>query len=261
MARDLYPPRNYPAPPTRRRRLLDGPRLSRTAGVFRRVLKLVPLARPGQVRTTSVNVRLIRRWRREHPALTQPGHQPDASFTVTCHATQALCGSRTATPRHMRHLRRSHNGGTVSTYRGNHVIGQKGADPQAATALRAPSRRGLRLPLATNAIAAETRWPALQAAGVHELFAVVLISYSLNVRKDEPLFCELVITAAQCPTGQVLFVGNSIANDVAGLMRTGMQACLVRPGRLRPGNRCQTARSSSGMSRSFPRSWRRDESR
>jgi hypothetical protein len=35
----------------------------------------------------------------------------------------------------------------------------------------------------TNATASETRWPALQA-GVHDLFAVALISYSLNVLVD-----------------------------------------------------------------------------
>jgi FMN phosphatase YigB (HAD superfamily) len=126
-------------------------------------------------------------------------------------------------------------GGTLSTSRENHVIGQKGVDPQAAAALHDLARLGLRLILATNATAAETRWPALQLAGVHELFQVALISYSLNVRKDEPLFYDLVITAAQCPASEVLFVGNSIANDVAGPMRAGMRACLVRPGALRPG--------------------------
>jgi FMN phosphatase YigB (HAD superfamily) len=84
-------------------------------------------------------------------------------------------------------------------------------------------------------LAAETRWPALQLAGVHELFAVGLVSYSLNVRKDSPLFYEFVITAAQCPASQVLFVGDSLVNDVAGPMRAGMQACLVRPEGLRPG--------------------------
>jgi len=72
-------------------------------------------------------------------------------------------------------------------------------------------------------------------AGVHELFAVGLVSYSLNVRKSEPLFYDLVVTAAQCPASEVLFVGDSITNDVAGPMRAGMQACLVRPGGLRPG--------------------------
>lgn len=126
-------------------------------------------------------------------------------------------------------------GSTISTDREDHVLGQKGVDPRAAAALHELAVLGLRLVLATNSTAAETRWPALQAAGVHELFAVGLISYSLNVSKDEPLFYELVITAAQCRADQVLFAGNSIPDDVAGPMRAGMQACLVRPGGLRTG--------------------------
>jgi FMN phosphatase YigB (HAD superfamily) len=126
-------------------------------------------------------------------------------------------------------------GGTISTEREDHVIGQKGVDPRAARALHELAGLGLRLLLATNATASETRWPALQMAGVHDLFKVALVSYSLNVRKDEALFYELVIAAAQCPASQVLFVGNSITNDVVGPMRAGMQACLVRPDGLRTG--------------------------
>lgn len=126
-------------------------------------------------------------------------------------------------------------GGTISTDREDHVIGQKGVDREAAAALHELADLGVRLLLATNANAAETRWPALQMAGVHELFAVGLISYSLNVRKDDPLFYDLVITAAQCQPPEILFVGDSIVNDVAGPMRAGMRACLVRPHGLRPG--------------------------
>jgi FMN phosphatase YigB (HAD superfamily) len=126
-------------------------------------------------------------------------------------------------------------GGTLSTGHEDHVLDQKGVEPRAAAALHEPAGLGLRLVLATNATAAETRWPALQMAGVHELFSVGLISYSLNVRKNDSLFYELVITAAQCPPHQVLLVGNSIPNDVTGPMQAGMQACLVRPDGLRPG--------------------------
>ncbi|GAA4234857.1 hypothetical protein GCM10022254_40740 [Actinomadura meridiana] len=126
-------------------------------------------------------------------------------------------------------------GGTISTDHEDRVLGQKRVEQRAAAALHELSRMGVRLLLASNALAPETRWPALQVAGVHELFAVGLISYSLNVAKDEPLFYDLVLTAARCPARDVLFVGNSIADDVAGPMRAGMQACLVRPGGLRPG--------------------------
>lgn len=126
-------------------------------------------------------------------------------------------------------------GGTISTGREDHVIGQKGVDPEAAAALHELAGLGIRLLLASNATAAETRWPALQVAGVHELFAVGLISYSLNVSKDDPLFYDLVITAAQCPPPEILFAGDSIAHDVAGPMQAGMHACLIRPHGLRPG--------------------------
>lgn len=126
-------------------------------------------------------------------------------------------------------------GGTISAAREDHLLVQKGVDPQAAAPLHQLAGLGLRLLLATNATAAETRWPALQAAGVHELFAVALISYSLNVRKDDPLFYDLVITAARCRAAEILFVGDRIDYDVDAPMRAGMQACLVRPDGLRPG--------------------------
>jgi hypothetical protein len=74
-------------------------------------------------------------------------------------------------------------GGTISTDREDHLIGQKAVDPEAAVALHELAGLGLRLILATNASAAETRWPTLQLAGVHELFAVGLVSYSLNVSR------------------------------------------------------------------------------
>jgi FMN phosphatase YigB (HAD superfamily) len=132
------------------------------------------------------------------------------------------------------------------------VIGQKGVDPLAAAALHELAGLGLRLLLASNATAAETRWPALQLAGVHDLFAVALVSYSLNVRKDDPLFYDLVITAAQCPASQILFVGDSIANDVAGPVRAGMQACLVRPHGLRPGEQLPGGALLIGHVRELP---------
>ena len=126
-------------------------------------------------------------------------------------------------------------GGTISTGREDHVLAQKGVGAAAAAALHSLDQLGLRLILASNALAGETRWPALQAAGVDKLIKAALISYSLGVRKDDPLFYDLVITAAQCPAPHVLFVGDSIAHDIRGPMRAGMQACLVRPHGLRPG--------------------------
>jgi FMN phosphatase YigB (HAD superfamily) len=81
----------------------------------------------------------------------------------------------------------------------------------------------------------ETRWPALQKAGIDDLFSVVLLSYPLGVRKPDPLFYRLVLAAAGAPPGKVLFVGDNLACDVVGPISHGMRAALVRPEGLRPG--------------------------
>lgn len=57
---------------------------------------------------------------------------------------------------------------------------------------------------------------------------------------------------AQCPSAQVLFAGNSIPNDVAGPMRAGMQACLVRPGGLRAGEQLPDGALLIGHVRELP---------
>jgi FMN phosphatase YigB (HAD superfamily) len=81
----------------------------------------------------------------------------------------------------------------------------------------------------------ETRWPALQKAGIDHLFSAALLSCPLGVRKPDPLFYQLVLAAAGSPPGQVLFVGDNIACDVTAPLAHGMRAALVRPHGLRPG--------------------------
>jgi FMN phosphatase YigB (HAD superfamily) len=81
----------------------------------------------------------------------------------------------------------------------------------------------------------ETRWPALQKAGIDDLFIVALLSYPLGVRKPDPLFYRLVLAAAGTPPEQVLFVGDNLRCDVDGPLAHGMRAVLVRPQGLRPG--------------------------
>jgi FMN phosphatase YigB (HAD superfamily) len=80
----------------------------------------------------------------------------------------------------------------------------------------------------------ETRWPALQKAGIDDLFSVALLSYPLGVRKPDPLFYRLVLAAAGSPPEQVLFVGDNLDCDVAAPIAQGMRAALVRPNGLRP---------------------------
>jgi len=120
-------------------------------------------------------------------------------------------------------------GGTISLDRIDHVIGQKPVDPEAAAALRVlHDDLGMRLVLGSNTQPHETRWPALQQAGIDGLFAAAVLSYSLGVRKPSPVFYQVVLAAAGCPAGQVLFVGDHLENDAAAPARHGMQAALVR---------------------------------
>jgi putative hydrolase of the HAD superfamily len=127
-------------------------------------------------------------------------------------------------------------GSTISTGAIDHLIGQKPVDPAAAAALRTlHDDHGQRIILASNTQPHETRWPALQKAGIDDLFSVALLSYPLGVRKPDPIFYRLVLAAAEAPPEQVLFVGDNIQCDVIAPLAHGMRAVLVRPNGLRFG--------------------------
>ena len=127
-------------------------------------------------------------------------------------------------------------GSTISLDRIDHLIGQKPVDPAAATALRIlHDDLGMRLVLGSNTQPHETRWPALQQAGIDGLFSAAVLSYPLGVRKPSPAFYRIVLAAAGCPAGQGLFVGDHLENDAAAPARHEMLVALVRPRGLRPG--------------------------
>jgi putative hydrolase of the HAD superfamily len=105
----------------------------------------------------------------------------------------------------------------------------------------------------------ETRWPALQQAGIDGLFSVALLSYSLGVRKPEPLFYRLVLAAAEAPAEQVLFVGDNLDCDVVAPLAHGMRAALVRPRGLRPGEALPDGALLIKHVRDLPHSWRQCE--
>lgn len=139
------------------------------------------------------------------------------------------------TQRHIRAIALDY-GGTISLDTVDHLIAQKPVDPSAAAALRILGEDlGLPLILASNTLPCETRWPALQQAGIAGLFRAALLSYPLGVRKPDPLFYDLVLAAAGCPARQVLFVGDNLGCDVTAPVTRGMHAALVRPHGLRPG--------------------------
>ena len=96
----------------------------------------------------------------------------------------------------------------------------------------------------------ETRWPALQKAGIEALFSAAVLSYPLGVRRPSPAFYRIVLAAADCPAGQVLFVGDHLENDAAApsLARDARRAG-PRPGRrlseVLPDGRCSSPTSAS----------------
>lgn len=87
----------------------------------------------------------------------------------------------------------------------------------------------------SNTAPGDSRWPALQKAGIDDLFSVALLSYPLGVRKPAALFYRLVLAAADAPPEKVLFVGGSVDCDITAPISHGMRAVLVRPYGLRPG--------------------------
>jgi FMN phosphatase YigB (HAD superfamily) len=127
-------------------------------------------------------------------------------------------------------------GGTISAEGIDHILGQKPVDPDAAAALRVlHDELGMCLVLASNTQPHETRWPALQQAGIDCLFTAAILSYPLGIRKPAPVFYEIVLAAAGRPADQVLFVGDHMENDAGVPARRGMRTALVRPRGLRPG--------------------------
>ncbi|MFC5187150.1 HAD family hydrolase [Actinomadura harenae] len=131
-------------------------------------------------------------------------------------------------------------GGTISEARIDRVIGQKRLDPAAVAPLHRLHTMGIRLVLASNTLAHETRWPALQMAGVDDLFTVALLSDPLGVAKPDPMFYRLVLAAADCAPGELLFVGDNLRDDVTGPIGHEMRAALVRPDGLRGGEELPT---------------------
>jgi putative hydrolase of the HAD superfamily len=104
-------------------------------------------------------------------------------------------------------------------------------DPRAVACVRRMSQLGLRCVLACNTQRpGPRRWRTLVAAGLAECFSAVLCSSTLGVRKPHPDFSAAVFRAAGCAPGQVVFVGDTPAHDVAGPRQAGAHAVLVTAG-------------------------------
>lgn len=100
---------------------------------------------------------------------------------------------------------------------------------EAVAALRSLRDAGLRLVLASNTKPDQDCRLALRAAGVEDLFSVVLQSAHIGPAKPSLTFYALAIAAAQCPAAQIVWVGDDLRTNALGPIAYGMLAVLLRP--------------------------------
>jgi HAD superfamily hydrolase (TIGR01662 family) len=105
--------------------------------------------------------------------------------------------------------------------------------PDAIGCLERVRALGLRVGVVGNQTEAMERWARDAALPVH----VVSSSASLGVRKPDPRFFEKVVELAGCSSGEVVYVGDRVDNDVLPALACGLQAVHVRRG---PWGRLQT---------------------
>ena len=86
--------------------------------------------------------------------------------------------------------------------------------------------RGLRLGLVSNALdPPELLHRDLQQLGVAERLDVAVFSSEVGWRKPHPAIFERALAELDVPAEQALFVGDTIATDIAGAAGLGMHTC------------------------------------
>ena len=108
-------------------------------------------------------------------------------------------------------------------------------DPAAATAIHHLHDAGRVLILACNTqrpLASRQR--TLTAAGLAGCFAALVLSSVTGIGKPDPAFyaavCQAARSVAGCGPDGITFVGDTVAKDVTGPLRSGMRAVLVHAG-------------------------------
>ena len=96
-----------------------------------------------------------------------------------------------------------------------------------------------RLAVVSNFDYSPTALAILDAAGVRDLFAAVVVSDHVGWRKPRPDIFRYALNATGADPARTLFVGDKAELDVAGAHRVGMHAAWINPDRdpLPPGVR------------------------
>lgn len=116
------------------------------------------------------------------------------------------------------------------------VGGSLPVDPQAIEVLREMHRRQLTLILACNTVPERPRGPALDAAGITDLFTAIVQSHELGYAKPDPRFFTAIAEVADCPRDQIIYVGDRLGNDVIPALEAGMHAARITPASARCGS-------------------------
>jgi FMN phosphatase YigB (HAD superfamily) len=88
-----------------------------------------------------------------------------------------------------------------------------------------------RLAVVSNFDYSPTALAILDAAGVRDLFAAIVVSDQIGWRKPRPDIFHHALEAAGAEPAETLFVGDKADLDVAGAHRVGMHAAWINPGR------------------------------
>ncbi len=95
--------------------------------------------------------------------------------------------------------------------------------PHTLEVLNTLRQSGLKLGLVTNGPSDKQR-QCLSGLGLDDAFDAVLISEELGFGKPDPRIYAAALDALRLPPSQVLFVGDSPRNDVAGPQAAGLRA-------------------------------------
>jgi FMN phosphatase YigB (HAD superfamily) len=110
--------------------------------------------------------------------------------------------------------------------------------PQSLALLDGVRARGLRCAVVANTFDPSGLFRAdLRAQGIAERVDAIVLSCEVGWRKPHPAVYAAIAAALAAAPAEVLFVGDRLADDVAGPATAGMRTCLATWYRLDPGDR------------------------
>jgi HAD superfamily hydrolase (TIGR01509 family) len=117
-----------------------------------------------------------------------------------------------------------------------------GCDPEAPRVVEGIKRHGLLVAVISNTEDGRAR-DALEAAGLAELFDVVIDSHLVGLSKPDPAIFRHALERLGVEPLEAVFVGDSYAHDALAARAAGMRAVLLDPLDLHPEAVCPRIRS------------------